>query len=254
MMKTMNDAYPNGKLGNGIFHDLQEFLVPWKSEDISEDLDIVYYSKSGKKYLSEMVDTVIDDSGLSAAYRRTIAKAIYKVFNRQWAKLYATLNFSYDPIENYRMIEVEQMQREDTLTKEESSTLERSGNNSVSNTGTLETESEKARENGIYGFNSSDSVGSDTSNETGTDTETRNLTTAESIDESESETLETNSDNATTENRSLTRSGNIGVTTSQQMIESERDLWQWNFFNNVFSDIDSILCLDIYGYCETEDD
>lgn len=46
--------------------------------------------------------------------------------------------------------------------------------------------------------------------------------------------------------RSLTRSGNIGVTTSQQMIESERELWLWNFFEKVFEDIDNILVLKIY--------
>ena len=45
----------------------------------------------------------------------------------------------------------------------------------------------------------------------------------------------------------LTRKGNIGVTTSQQMIESERNLWIWNFFKDaVFPDIDTILTLKIY--------
>ena len=48
-------------------------------------------------------------------------------------------------------------------------------------------------------------------------------------------------------NTTLTRSGNIGVTTSQQMIESERQLWLWNFFQNVvFKDICSALTLSIY--------
>ncbi len=50
-----------------------------------------------------------------------------------------------------------------------------------------------------------------------------------------------------TRNYELTRSGNIGVTTSQQMIESERALWMWNFFRNVvFPDIDRVLTLPIY--------
>ena len=45
----------------------------------------------------------------------------------------------------------------------------------------------------------------------------------------------------------LTRSGNIGVTTSQQMIQSERDLWLWNFFQDVvFKDISKVLTLSIY--------
>lgn len=50
-----------------------------------------------------------------------------------------------------------------------------------------------------------------------------------------------------TRNYHLTRSGNIGVTTSQQMIQSERDLWIWNFFRDVvFKDLDKVLALSIY--------
>lgn len=48
-------------------------------------------------------------------------------------------------------------------------------------------------------------------------------------------------------NHTLTRKGNIGVTTSQQMIQSERDLWLWNFFENVvFLDLDRLLTLPLY--------
>lgn len=46
--------------------------------------------------------------------------------------------------------------------------------------------------------------------------------------------------------RELTRSGNIGVTTSQQMLTSEIELRQWNYFNGVFNDIDTLLTLSIY--------
>lgn len=44
----------------------------------------------------------------------------------------------------------------------------------------------------------------------------------------------------------LRRHGNIGVTTSQQMLESELKLRQYNFIEEVLNDIDSILCLKIY--------
>ena len=49
------------------------------------------------------------------------------------------------------------------------------------------------------------------------------------------------------DNTQLTRSGNIGVTTSQQMIQSERDLWVWKFFEQVFQDVDTVLSIDVYG-------
>ena len=45
----------------------------------------------------------------------------------------------------------------------------------------------------------------------------------------------------------MTRKGNIGVTTSQQMIDSEIKLWQWNYFENViFPDLDRYLTLKVY--------
>ena len=46
--------------------------------------------------------------------------------------------------------------------------------------------------------------------------------------------------------RTLTRRGNIGVTTSQQMLQSEIDLRKWDYYDNLFRDIDSVLALDIY--------
>ncbi len=47
-------------------------------------------------------------------------------------------------------------------------------------------------------------------------------------------------------NYTLTRHGNIGVTTSQQMIESERNLWEFYFTKTVYADIDRVLTIDYY--------
>ena len=74
-----------------------------------------------------------------------------------------------------------------------------------------------AQNNGVFGFNSTSEVPSGTGHD-------------EYIDNTE-----------------LTRSGNIGVTTSQQMIQSERDLWVWKFFEQVFQDVDTVLSIDVYG-------
>ena len=50
----------------------------------------------------------------------------------------------------------------------------------------------------------------------------------------------------TTYNSTLKRSGNVGVTTSQQMAQSEIELWKWLYFEEVFKDLDKILTLDTY--------
>ena len=78
---------------------------------------------------------------------------------------------------------------------------------------------------------------------TGTDTIQHNTTEADTGTQTDVE--------SGTDSRShgyeLTRSGNIGVTTSQQMIESERALWMWNFFYDVvFPDVDKVLTLSVY--------
>lgn len=44
----------------------------------------------------------------------------------------------------------------------------------------------------------------------------------------------------------LTRSGNVGVTTSQQMLESERDIAMFNFIGIVAHDIIKSICICIY--------
>ena len=71
-----------------------------------------------------------------------------------------------------------------------------------------------------------------------TDTETRNMTDALTHGH-----VQTASGRDT---ETLTRSGNIGVTTSQQMAQSSLDLWKWNFFYDIFRDIDSIFTITTY--------
>ena len=255
-MKTvlMNSAYPEGELGNGVFTDLQEYDVPWKDANIAADLDIVYYSKSGMKTCSDIIISRLNDRGvLLDTYRMSIAKALFAMFGTQWIKLYNTLNFEYDPIENYRMVETENVESHNENSGTETGTVSRDADNQRTDTGTISNSGTNANTDSVYGFNSAQAVNSDASNGTNSNTETRNLTEAESVDDTETRNLANSSENDGTQTRELTRSGNIGVATSQQMINSERELWQWNFFNTVFSDIDSILCLDIYEYEEWEE-
>ena len=58
--------------------------------------------------------------------------------------------------------------------------------------------------------------------------------------------IATNTDNETVTDK-FTRGGNIGVTTTQKMISEERDSWLWNFYEQVFNDIDSVLTSAYWG-------
>ena len=96
------------------------------------------------------------------------------------------------------------------------------------------------------GFNSEEYVHDEktTTNNDTTQTHTGTQTNAES------------GSNTETRNYTLTRSGNIGVTTSQQMIESQRKLWLWDFIDSVvYPDVDKILTIPIFkGECSNEND
>lgn len=75
----------------------------------------------------------------------------------------------------------------------------------------------------------------------GSDTQTKNLQdkndVTETIDHDASETETTH------------RYGNIGVTTTQRLLQEERELWLWNYFEQIFSDLDRELALSFHDPC-----
>lgn len=227
---TLNSVYPEW-VTKGIFSYLNALEVPWKNDVSGNQLDIIYHgSRSGNKIIGSLIENYLDNNTVSDDNKIIIAQAIYTIYIKNWNALYKTLSLEYNPIENYSMTETENVQ--DT----HKGTLESNGNNT--NTYTETTLVNDTSNNQLWGFNSTDSVNSD--KQTGDTTRDVESTIDNTHKNTDRETKDITSD------RTLKRSGNIGVTTSQQMIESERQLWLWNFFESVFSDIDKILVLKIY--------
>lgn len=227
---TLNDVYSEW-ITKGIFSYLNALEVPWKNDITSNELDVTYHgSRSGHKIIGSLIENFLENNVVSEENKITIAQAIYTLYIKNWNALYKTLSLEYNPIENYSMTETENVQdtHKGTLVSDSTDT----------NTNTENTIVNDTANNQLWGFNSTNSVNSD--KQVG-DT-TRNVDG--SINSTHKNTDTENKD--ITSDRTLKRSGNIGVTTSQQMIESERHLWLWNFFESVFSDIDKILVLKIY--------
>lgn len=227
---TLNSVYPEW-VTKGIFSYLNALEVPWKNDVSGNQLDIIYHgSRSGNKIIGSLIENYLDNNTVSDDNKIIIAQAIYTIYIKNWNALYKTLSLEYNPIENYSMTETENVQ--DT----HKGTLESNGNNTDTYIET--TLVNDTSNNQLWGFNSTDSVNSD--KQTGDTTRDVESTMDNTHKNTDRETKDITSD------RTLKRSGNIGVTTSQQMIESERQLWLWNFFESVFSDIDKILVLKIY--------
>lgn len=216
-LKRLNEITEDWTSGGGIFTVLNTVSPLPFTDVLPLTLDIEYYGNvSGEKIVSPLLDNIVTGNTISSEELALIADIIIATCYQRWTKLFATFSLEYNPIENYSM--VEEMTDDETV-------HEYGKVNTRTDTGS------DTQEGSIYGFNSTNPSNADkqvmtlgethTDTGSGSDTDTRNYT--------------------------LTRAGNIGVTTSQQMIESERNLWLWDFFHKVvFPDVDRILTISIY--------
>lgn len=141
------------------------------------------------------------------------------------------------------------------------------GEVTTTTTDSANTNSENVTNKFINGFNSTESVPSENSTSTDSNTssgESSSVTSPHTITNSNSERTDTKevkegarADSKTmsgsdssimndTITHNLTRTGNIGVTTSQQMIESERDVAMFDFVKIVAHDVIKTICIALY--------
>lgn len=232
---------------DSLFGALESYFPSWI--DDPETLDTLYVLRSGEKLVPTAMRSVLNRD------RRWLAAAplIAKLYGVKWEKLYKLTALEYNPIENYSMTEEETP----NLTTTRTPNITRTDTGTVKNGGTVANDVDlnvygAGDSNGnVYGFNSNSPVGA---TQTDAATHQRTVGKADSNRSTEDRTqtndlkhTETGTEKTEqTGNRTLKRSGNIGVTTSQQMAESEIALWQWNFYSQVFEDLDKLLTVPIY--------
>ena len=267
---TLNEAFSDYETKGGLFSNIGN--LPWISIMLGTQMDVLYFgTHSGERFSSRIITRRVgDDGSLSTADRKTIATLVYARFRTQWSRLWATMNPTFDPLTNYKMEETvegtESSTRTPDLTKGDTGTVQTTGQDkrtpdlSRKGTGTVKDDGSATNNNqtGIWGFNSSTSVPSDMSDGTATNenTTTRDLTETETgtdtTDRTNTDTYnrsytETGTDTtAGTSSRKLTRTGNIGTNTFQNLLQQERNIWMYDFFEQVFKDVDSVLTIPIY--------
>ena len=234
-LKRLSDCFPTGTF-TGFLASMTD--APWASGDYaasSDDidrLDVLYvYQHSGDKYVVPLMKMFLNENGkLTETSLPEAADMALALWKKKWTALWDVANAEYDPIENYRMEEHE----ETVPTGTETTTDAMTGTDTTRTQGTA---ANNETANAVYGFNSTDPVPASVSSQKSdfsagttfghTNTETKAFTNRK-------------------DTRDLTRSGNIGVTTSQQMLQSSIELQRWNFWLQVFEDLDATFCLDCY--------
>lgn len=190
----------------------------------SSDMFSYLINKYGERDFYKMYDDENSDNNKNAVLQATTYIMLYgKSHKYEYDKLVDTLSLEYNPIENYSMTEKGTNTRAPNITQ--TGTGENVNNASADNTATT----------GKTTFDKSDSFINDTQiTNAGTTSDTTNITT----------TNKTTGDETTT--HEITRSGNIGVTTSQQMIESERKLAMFSVVDLFIKAIADIILIGVY--------
>lgn len=273
--------------GKGILTCLtNNFDVPWKNVIDGQILDDDYYgNRSGNKIIAPLVEKFIDEDGLPDAKMLRLARVIYAKYGDNWHRSYEALAEEYNPIWNVdgvETIEVDGGKRKKTFTKGKQQNDETLGaySETLNKNGVTDITSDKAHTdeivNGaknkttksqIEGFNSSDF--SDANKEIVDETQVTDQNkyglheTDTTLGERKNEystkdnmyvdgqRIDFDEDDAYKDVTTNRRNGNIGVTSTQNLLTQEMEFrLAYSLMDTiVFPDIDKVMCLNIFG-CE----
>lgn len=240
--------FPNYLSDDSLFTKMATLGAPWSSE-IGQDMDDAYFTMySGIKNPSEFV-TLHLNPGTEIANSLTIARIIYGIYGDNWTKLWEAFKSQYIPIDNYNIKEV--VKRTGTEDRTIGKDIDTTGtaDETVTTTYGQKVDSTANSKSYTYGFNSTEAVPTGEQDEVGTEENSgQDTTTTDSSSTSKSN--ENTTDNLSeTEDIERTRQGNVGQNSYQELLRQEFELWRWNFFTQVFEDVDKFLVLSVYSSC-----
>ena len=237
--------------GNHFFNSLITYpeYVTQAIRTATEDIAKYDYGLRDLRPYLLYLTTREDGQGITPSIDAVVKSAVVsfcKRYEYKFSSLFESEGFTYDPIENYNMTEIMKDDiteidygRTDTRTLDKDSsdtrtydlTDERTPDLSSTHTLNSLTNTETDQ---IEGFDSSDwqdankktsvGTGSDTTTETGTDTNTKSGTDTLVYSGTDTDTSTLSGKDTHTRNYELTRKGNIGVQTTQDMIQKFRDI------------------------------
>lgn len=158
-----------------------------------------------------------------------------------WKKLYDTTVLEYNPIENYDRMEDWTVNDDETSTSARDNT--RNTTNTVKSTSTNEVMNSVNVTDQNTAFNAGLAVHAKQITD-GDTTENGSITNTETGKDTENENV--NGGRSGRHTRTGRAHGNIGVTTSQQMIQSERDLVVFNLYDVIAESFIENFCLMVY--------
>lgn len=243
--KTLVSYFPlyTASSSFGLFSQLTD--APWDGVVDNAELDDVYFmQRSGIKLASIFVEQFSTDG---VADGGKLINRIYNVCRQKWTRLWHDYIVEYSPLDSFEITK--------TTAELTAGANNRTKNLENTDTGTVETElgtqvdTEEDNDTSRHGFNSTEAVPvsaehseSNVTN-SGSDTRTDDL--------KHTETGTDNVETSAAKQALYTEKGNIGYQSYQQLIKQELEVWKWNYFDEVFKDVDKFLTLKVFDGCQT---
>lgn len=192
---------------------------------------IDYYAKSSLKTLSNLIHLLLETYGVQKIDNYyTISKmgivnilnVIYSRYYRKWEKLYNTFLLEYDPIRPYDMIIHEH--KEDTLT---------SGNTTSSSVSSTDNSTENgSSEDFEFGYDKPE-------DEVPTKKNSNSYSTGDIYSSNRNDNSNYSRQNPI--DTDISKNGNIGNLTQQELIEKERSIAEYQILDIIYKDLDETL-------------
>ena len=164
------------------------------------------------------MELILSDPAASKLSLETWAKRRLPI----WEKLYKTTTFEYEPLHNYDRTEERSRGETINTTSFNTSTQDDQRN--------IDADSTTRR----AGYNDGELVVSES------------ITSSDSDDYTALDTYDTDASRQTDEGESIRAFGNIGVTSTQQLIEQERTVQQFDIVQYILDDFKTSLCVMLY--------
>lgn len=277
--KKLLDFY-NKPRQSGIFYSMSKvpaFSQLFNKLGLLEDSDFhsmdfdYMFNHSGLKTVSVMLEQIIfgyvvdgnDEYAITPENKKVtwdyvllqvdqdiIDTVIRTKFLDKWNNLADTLTYEFDPLNPFSMNVEEDTSGELSSNAKNSNTRDITGSGSGNGTNDITTNGSGTdnTDESIFGFNSTEPVGTNKNENSSSNSGTRNDTSSNSY--SDTERSEYNSSEEYSRNnsskRTTTRKGNIGNLSAQQLIEQQREMLRYQIFDTIYNDLDSVLTRSKY--------
>lgn len=243
LTKVKEILNPTSNLFQAINYDFGDFSVTQPM------LNVLWSSRFSERWASPLLELFIttdSEGNKSLDDITTLGQYLKELFRHKWDKLVKVAMLEYDPIHNYSDTLVEDIDdtgseiRTDDLTR----TVSETRTDNLTETRNLE--NSQNTENRIYGFDSETAEDSTEIDVSGTNSGTISNTGTVSKNDNARNTGTQDTDKTYTRDRTVTHVGNIGNLSTQNLLNQEIALWQWNVIDAVLTDVASELTLPIY--------